>query len=184
MKTSEEKLLCNAEQSGFDKFYNTNFLKVKTSLLFLGVEEEMAKDITQESFLRILLLWNNFENDIARRSFLKLTSRNLWIDKYRKIKREEQFCSLFEEGSRLLEEQMDFKELQEITYQALDQYEENMRLMYFEIKLNGASYKDVSQKYQVNIKTLERYMTKMSKTVRLYLKKYYPHLGILAVFLL
>jgi DNA-directed RNA polymerase specialized sigma24 family protein len=60
-------------------------------------------------------------------------------------------------------------------------YDEGKRDMFFEIKLYGAPYKEVADKFNINIKTLERYMTQMSKSVKSFLEKYYPHISAIAV---
>jgi len=149
---------------GFEDFYKCNFLKVKLTLVFMGVDDETARDFAQEAFTRLWLSWNNFDNDQSRMKFLKVVSRNLWIDKYRKIKRESTLVHVREEDTSL-QEMLDYKDLLEVTKKALCHYDEVKRDIYYEIKLHGTSYKEVADKFNINIKTLERYMTQMSKTV-------------------
>lgn len=166
----------------FENFYKHNFLKVKLTLVFMGVDDETARDLAQEAFTRLWLSWNNFDSNPSRMKFLKVVSRNLWIDKYRKIKRESAYVSNSEEDMSL-QEMLDYHDLLEVTKKALCSYDEVKRDIYYEIKIHGTSYKEVADKFDMNIKTVERYMTQMTKSVKTYLKKYYPHLSTLAFFL-
>lgn len=170
------------DEDSFESFYHAHFLKVKLSLVFLGVDEETAKDLTQESFSKLWLSWTNFESDMGRRKFLRVVSKNMWIDRYRKIKLEES-NAVNDTGQYSLEDEIYFKDLLNATETALYGYGADQKDMYYEIKVNGCSYKEVSEKFEVNIKTLERYMTQMSKSVREYLVKHYPHLSVFAIFL-
>lgn len=168
--------------AGFESFYKKNFSKVNLTLVFMGVDEETAKDLTQEAFTRLWVSWDDFEDDSSKMKFLKVVSRNLWIDKYRKIQRENAFVN-HRGGDFSVQEMMDYRDLLEATKSALRSYDEEKKDMFFEIKLNGAPYKEVAEKFDVNVKTLERYMTQMSKSVRSFLKKYYPHISAVAVIL-
>lgn len=171
------------EQSQFSEFYEENFLKIKLTLVFMGVEEETVKDIAQESFAKIWSTWSQFETNAARMGFLKVVSRNLWIDRCRKLKHENLYLSEIIQGSDKTIDILHYKELLEATQKALEPFDDEYQKIYYEIKLNGCSYKEVAERFQVNIKTLERHMTKMSKRVRGYLQKYYAHLSLVVFFL-
>ncbi|ERJ58163.1 RNA polymerase sigma factor [Sphingobacterium paucimobilis] len=170
-------------QTQFSGFYRDNFLKVKLTLVFMGVDEETAKDISQEAFAKLWSAWTQFETDAARMGFMKVVSKNLWIDRCRKSKYEGMYLSEAAYANSLSSDMLYYKELLEATEKALEPFKDDYRKIYFEIKLNGCSYKEVSERFQINIKTLERHMTKMSKTVRGYLEKYYAHLSLLVVLL-
>jgi RNA polymerase sigma-70 factor (ECF subfamily) len=181
MENILENIVAPVNQTeGFDTFYVANFSKVNLTLVFMGVDEETARDLTQEAFTRLWLSWHRFENDVSRMKFLKVVSRNLWIDKYRKMQRESIFSSHHEEAFSL-QEAVDYQDLLEAMNKALWKYDEGKRDMFFEIKLYGAPYKEVADKFNINIKTLERYMTQMSKSVKSFLEKYYPHISAIAV---
>lgn len=174
MENPKAELLKNKKD--FNGFYNENFMKIKLSLMFLGEDEESAEDITQETFERIWLRWTNFPNNYARKKFIKVVSKNMWIDKYRKPKLFEQTEQVIEGSCHYTEEQVLYNELLQLTNKALEKYGSKKKDIFNEIRIKGASYKDVSEKFNVNIKTLERYMSQMTKTVRLYLEKYYIHM--------
>ncbi|MBE8721202.1 RNA polymerase sigma factor [Sphingobacterium pedocola] len=178
-----DTVLEQCKTTSFEKFYSANFLKIKLSLLFLGVDEESAKDLAQESFARLWVNWDTIENDMARKKFARVVSKNLWIDKYRKLKKEEEFVTAASRDIDLFEHDVFYKDLLEATNKALWKYDSVKKEMYREIKVNGASYKEVCEKFEVNIKTLERYMTEMSKSVKEFLKKHYPHMSLLAFLL-
>lgn len=168
--------------AGFESFYEKNFSKINLTLVFMGVDEETARDFTQEAFTRLWVSWENFEDDSSRIKFLKVVSRNLWIDKYRKIKREDAFIHSIERDFSV-QDTVDYQDLLEATKTALQSYDEDKKNMFFEIKLDGVPYKEVAEKFNINVKTLERHMTQMSKSVRSFLKKYYPHISAVAIML-
>lgn len=174
--TKENKVMPFTQGAGFENFYKENFSKVKLVLVFMGVDDEMARDLSQEAFTRLWISWDDFEDDPSRMKFLKVVSRNLWIDKYRKIQRENLFVHQMEERFSV-QDTIDYRDLLEAMKKALRGYDEEQKNMFFEIKLNGVPYKEVAEKFNVNVKTLERYMTQMSKSVRSFLKKYYPHIS-------
>lgn len=178
--TRENKVVSLKPKTEFEGFYKKNFSKVRLTLVFVGVDDETAGDLAQEAFTKLWLSWDNFEHDASRMKFLKVVSRNLWIDKYRKIQREVSFADRLEED-RSLQEMIDYQDLLEVTKKALCSYDEAKRDMFYEIKLYGTPYKEVAEKFNVNIKTLERYMTQMSKSVKSYLRKYYPHISIAVI---
>lgn len=177
MKNKLDYKLASANQTAqFEDFYKSNFQKVRLTLVFMGVDDETANDLSQEAFTRLWSSWSNFDHDASKMKFLKIVSRNLWIDKYRKIKRESSFVNQLEEDLSL-QEMIDYQDLLEATKKALQGYDNAKKEMFFEIKLHGVPYKEVADKFNVNVKTLERYMTQMSKSVRLFLEKYYPHIS-------
>ncbi len=165
MGNSEADLL--KHKKTFHDFYNENFIKIKLSLMFLGEDEESAKDMAQETFERIWLRWTNFPNNYARKRFIKVVSRNMWIDKYRKPKLFERTERIIEGSCHYTEEQVLYNELIYVTNKALEKYDSQKKDIFNEIRIQGASYKDVSEKFNVNIKTLERYMSQMTKNCAL-----------------
>lgn len=164
-------------------FYNMHFLKIKSSLLFLGVDEDTAIDIAQECFTRLWLRWLDFDTDAARMQFMKVSSRHLWIDKCRKLKHERMYLAHVSEKLESPHQQLHYKELMNAIQEALIEYDPLYQQIYIDIKFHGATYKDVASRTDIHLKTLERHMTQMSKKVRTYIVKHNLHMPSIALLL-
>lgn len=170
------KPMSSENHDDFDSFYQEHYIKIKISLMFLGEDEDSAKDIAQETLERLWVRWADFPNNYARIKFIRVVSKNMWIDKCRKSSKIIKTDQIVELTSSYTEEQVLYHELIHETQKALEKYDAQKKKIFNEIRIKGASYKEVSEKFDVNIKTLERYMSQMTKTVRIYLKKYYINL--------
>lgn len=132
--------------------------------LKLTGDEEKAKDIVQECFLR---LWENINIIDTQSDLLPLLVtyiKNLLTDDFRKAqKRQQVFSSLqHKAGEGLIspevESQLNVKDQQQQLNQCLSQFPEKRRTIFRLIKEQGLSYREVSELLSLSLPDVKKQM--------------------------
>ena len=130
---------------------------------------EACEDIVQETFYRI---WKNRKDlniQISARNFLITSVRNACLDLIRKEEdTEEEFEDLYTT-----------QELESLLNQALDKLPEQIASTFRMNRFDGKTYVEIAEEKQISVKTVEAYMTRTLKFLRIELKDYLPILLIL-----
>lgn len=158
----------------FDKYYSE---LCKLSFRYVG-RTEIAEDVVQEVFINI---WNkrleiSYEGPVKPyviRSVIN-ASLNYVQSKYARID--------FEEDSKLTywgasnESGIEHKELEEIINKAIEQLPDRCRTIFVMSRMSGFSQKEIAEKLDISVKTIEAQMTIALKRIHLSLKKmgYFP----------
>lgn len=141
-------------------------------------QEETARDIVQDVFFKI---WKNRKSiyiDTSFRNFLVTSVRNHCIDYLRKKNVENRFME-----KRVLtainispEEVYTLKELENTINEALDKLPPNVREAFEMSRFKGMTYIAIADKMEVSPKTIESYISRALKTLRVELCDYLPFL--------
>ena len=174
--SSDEKellsLLLNGNEQAFEKIYQLYSTRLYGNLLKLVKSETEAQEILQDVFLKI---WDNRQNiDIEKsfRSYLFKIAENKVVDFFRKVardkKREAQLISLATNEYVPVEELLQSDEktalLQKAIYSLPPQRQQVFRLC----KLEGKSYKEVSEQLGISVSTISDHIVKATKSIRDY----------------
>jgi len=138
--------------------------------------EEAARDIVQDVFFNV---WKGRKSTFVTssfRNFLITSVRNQCVDYLRRQKLEHQFM----EKGRLTgiqtspEEMYTLKELEVVLSRALAKLPDNVREAFEMNRFKGMTYNAIAEEMEVSPKTIEAYMSKALKILRVKLSDYLP----------
>lgn len=137
---------------------------------------ETCKDIVQETFLKIWKNRKNIEINTSCRNFLITSVKNSCIDHLRKKESEldwQQKNSVAIQ-SHSSEDVYTTIELEQMLNTALSKLPETVRIVFEKNRFGGKTYNEIAIEHNISIKTVEAYMTKALKHLRIELKDYLP----------
>ncbi len=163
-----------------EKAFQTLFFEFFSSLCVFShryVDNwETCEDIVQDTFFKI---WKNRKDIVINtsgRNFLITSVRNNCIDYLRKQDTEQNWL----QKQKLYKTEYDTNdlystiELENMLNAALSRLPENVRLVFEKNRFEGKTYKEIAIEQEISIKTVEAYMTKALKQLRVELKDYLP----------
>tara|TARA_R110002050_G_scaffold187015_2_gene321424 strand:- start:92301 stop:92882 length:582 start_codon:yes stop_codon:yes gene_type:complete len=145
--------------------------------------EDEAKEVVQESFVKLWQIRNEINADSNLRNFLFTLVKNncLNILKRRQIllKHHEEIRKIemhyqFESLSRMGEGFLEFKELKEKIDLAIRNLPEHCRFVFEMSRFEELKNREIAEKLGITQKTVEAHLTKALKILRIELKEYLP----------
>ena len=144
-------------------------------------EMETCEDIVQETFYRIWKNRKDLDIQISARNFLITSVRNACLDLIRKQEIEKRWIEkrLEKDTEEEYEDLYTTQELESLLNQALDKLPEQIASTFRMNRFDGKTYVEIAEEKQISVKTVEAYMTRALKFLRIELKDYLPILLIL-----
>lgn len=140
---------------------------------------QTCEDVVQDVFLKIWKNRKHIEIKTSGKNFLITSVRNSSIDYLRKRVSEtdlrEKIIENTYSDSSINELQTTF-ELEEMLNAALNKLPEKIRIVFEENRFEGKTYAEIARQHEISVKTVEAYMTKALKQLRIELKDYLPFL--------
>jgi RNA polymerase sigma-70 factor (ECF subfamily) len=165
-------LLLNGSEQAFEKIYKLYSTRLYGNLLKLVKSEAEAQEILQDVFLKI---WDNRQRidiDKSFRSYLFKIAENKVYDFFRKAardkKREAQLISLATNDYIAAEELFMAEEKSAILQRAIDSLPPQRQQVFRLCKLEGKSYKQVSELLGISVSTISDHIVKATKSIRDY----------------
>lgn len=130
---------------------------------------ENAEEIVQEVFLKI---WNNREELILQKSFdsyLFTIAKNGILNTIRKSKSEQaylNYAKLYSGGNVLLDQELDFKELDKAYQDAIAQLSPRRKEIFLLSREQSLSNAEIAKKMNISVKTVENQMTSALAEIR------------------
>jgi RNA polymerase sigma-70 factor (ECF subfamily) len=141
---------------------------------------ETCEDIVQETFFKI---WKNRKEvniNISGRNFLITSVRNCCIDYLRKQETELLWQkTMMNKTYYSTEDVYTGIELENMLNNALTKLPENIRIVFEMNRFEGKTYTAIAAEQNVSVKTVEAYMSKALKQLRIDLKDYLPFIFLL-----
>jgi RNA polymerase sigma factor (sigma-70 family) len=160
-----------------DMVYNT--------ILGIVQNETEAEDLAQDVFIKVFEKISTFKGDSKFSTWLYRIAMTTALDHLRSKKRKKRFGflqSLGVGGSEEKEQVPDFhhpgvsldnKERSAVLFKAIDALPENQKAAYTLHKLEGLSYRDVSEVLKTTVSAVESLMSRANQNLRKQLEDYY-----------
>jgi len=140
-------------------------------------DKETCEDIVQEVFLKIWKNRKRLEINTSARNFLVTAVKNSCIDHQRKRDTEENYRtyqSLLNHQMMTSDDIYTIRELEEMIHESLNKLPDNIRLVFEMNRFEGKTYSEIASQLNISVKTVEAYMSKALKILRVELKDYLP----------
>lgn len=138
---------------------------------------ESCEDIVQETFFKIWKNRKNIEINTSSRNFLITSVKNSCIDFLRKLETEQNWQQKEIENNSSYYTSGDIYstiELEQMLAAALAKLPDNIRIVFEKNRFEGMTYAEIATEHHISVKTVEAYMTKALKHLRVELKDYLP----------
>lgn len=137
---------------------------------------ETCEDIVQETFFKIWKNRKGIEINTSSRNFLITSVRNSCIDYLRKMETEQNYQQreMANYHEPLHEDLYSAIELEQMLNAALAKLPAPIRTVFEQNRFEGKTYSEIALQHQISVKTVEAYMTKALKHLRIELKEYLP----------
>lgn len=138
---------------------------------------ESCEDIVQETFFKIWKNRKNIEINTSSRNFLITSVKNSCIDFLRKLETEQNWQQKEIENNSSYYTSGDIYstiELEQMLTAALAKLPDNIRIVFEKNRFEGMTYAEIASEHHISVKTVEAYMTKALKHLRVELKDYLP----------
>jgi RNA polymerase sigma-70 factor (ECF subfamily) len=141
-------------------------------------DDEIARDIVQETFFKIWKNRKKIELESSFRNFLVTTVRNQCTDILRKRTVRDRFASQSfstqETPDQSPEDICTINELEQIIGEAIQKLPPNIREAFEMNRVKGMTYNEIAQQMSLSPKTIEAYISKALNILRIELKDYLP----------
>jgi len=165
------QLLQGSEQA-FERVYKIYSARLYGNLLKLVKSESEAQEILQDVFLKV---WDNRQNiDIEKsfRSWLFKIAENKVYDFFRKVARDKkkkaQLLTIASSEYAPVEELLLTDENAAILQKAIESLPPQRQQVFRLCKLDGKSYKEVSELLGISVSTISDHIVKATKAIRSY----------------
>lgn len=177
------KRLSQGHKSVFNDLFEQYYERLyHLSYQYLNNEDE-AKDIVQDTFIKLWEVRADLNPDTNIRNFLftitknnclnMLKRRQFLIKEHEKIKWAEMHYA-YEALNRMGHEYMEFEELKEKIETAVERLPKYCQRVFLMSRFEDRKNKEIAEELNISIKTVEAHLTKALKLLRSDLKEYLP----------
>lgn len=176
-KTKARAFKMLSDDKNFKRFFQEYFEPVYRFVQHFTAETEVAKDIAQDSFVRLYEKRENFTSVEQAKSFVYITAKNLCMDYFKHKRIEEQYREEYEpeEETPSYLEEITYQETLRMVRAAIDQLPPKSREIMLKA-LDGKSNNEIAEEMGISINTLKTLKKSAYKTLRTILNK---HLSLL-----
>ena len=176
LKLGDETAFKTIVEQWKDMVYNT--------ILGIVQNETEAEDLAQDVFIKVFEKINTFKGDSKFSTWLYRIATTTALDHLRSKKRKKRFGFLQSLGGGNDEKEsipdfnhpgvsLDNKERAAVLFKAIESLPENQKTAYTLHKLEGLSYRDVSEVLNTTVSAVESLMSRANQNLRKELEEYY-----------
>ncbi len=180
------ELLKNGDYHAFDTLFKKYAEKLYAFAFSITKSAYIAEEITQTVFLKVWDKRELLDGHFSFKSYLFSIVYNETVSYLRKEKSEKakigHITSTFNQESNETELKIEFNNLKNIAKQEIDKLPEKRKEIFVLSREQGFSNKEIANKLNISVKTVENQITKALKVLREQLGKY-DILGLLFYFL-
>ena len=177
------RLLSNKDEATFERVFKTHYKSLHAYAFTMLQDEDEAEEMVQQVFFK---LWErsahlSFSGPIAAYLYRAVHNESLNFLKHQKVKAGHQLYVAYSMKNKTEHGQgkMMGKELEYKFREALDELPEQCRTVFQLSRFEDMKYKEIADKLDISIKTVENHMGKALKLLRTKLVDFLPLLIIL-----
>jgi RNA polymerase sigma-70 factor (ECF subfamily) len=179
LKRGEEAAFRSIVDQWKDMVYNT--------VLGIVQNETESEDITQDVFIKVFENISSFKGDSKFSTWLYRIATTTALDHLRSKKRKKRFGFLFSittneenESDQIPDFQhpgvkLDNKERSKVLFKAIDKLPDNQKAAYTLNKLEGLSYREISDVLHISVSAVESLLSRAGGNLRKQLEDYYKN---------
>ena len=165
------KRLKEGDMLAFDEIYHRYSLRLYRFVLKLIKLEQDAEEIVQEVFVQIWKSRDKIDTYSSFDSFLFTIAYNNTMSLLRKRVNERKYLDHLSKIQTLTDtfdviDEINFKEIQTKYYSILDKLSSRQKQVYLLSRENGLSYKEIADKLNISVNTVEIHMSKALKFIK------------------
>lgn len=172
------KLVKNGDEGAFEQLYHKYATRISIKLIQILKSEELAQDILQDVFIKIWDIRTQIDPTLPFSSFLYRIATNMSYNVYQRALKEQLILhEIFPIGEyNPVDTYIYNKEVSELIEKALATLTVRQREVFTLHKIDGLSYKEISDQLQISASAINHHLQAANKHLRSYLKLYYPAL--------
>ena len=154
------------DKSEFEKIFKSHAESIHNYLFFLSGNTVLAKDLTQDTFLKI---WDKRDEiQVSRvKGLLFSIAKNLYLDNHKHQKVKYKYWSSYVE--KYEQEDPEFllvkKEFHNILLNAIESLPEGPRIVFLMSRIEKLKYKEIAQRLNLSVKAVEKRMSIALRTL-------------------
>lgn len=161
--------LKKGNENAYKRLYKLYYSELCNYASNLCGNDELAKDIVQHTMIKIWEKGSDLNISTSLKGYLLKSVYNHFIDTQRRIKKETYKLELLKQESLLEFVEISSEEIENI-YQLIDIEIDNLpeqcKKVFLLSKKDGLKYKEIADKLNISIKTVERHMSLALKKLR------------------
>jgi RNA polymerase sigma-70 factor (family 1) len=174
-----KRIILNNDREAFNTFYDAFYNPLVKFAYSITHRLHVAEDIVSELFLRFLKNKTTFIGILNVESYLFQSVKNdaiKYLQRNRLKTGQDVFTELHDDENPL--QIMIFYELDEILNKAVNDFPEKRKQIFIMVKNDGLKYKEVAEKLNISIKTVENQMSHALASLRNIVRKHYGGDGV------
>lgn len=168
--------LASGEQDAFRQIFERYWDQVYAVGLKISKSPELAKDLAQETFMKVWHQRAQLKDVTNFRAYLNVLSRNLAIDHLRKkvftVENEDYLLHYFQEETMASTGDAEYKELEQILHEAVNELPPQMQQVFRLSRYEGLSHAEIAARMNITPVTSKSYMVRALAAIRKHLSRY------------
>jgi RNA polymerase sigma-70 factor (ECF subfamily) len=168
--------LSTGDQEAYRQLFEQYWNQVYAIGLKLSKSPELAKDLAQETFIKVWNYRDKLTEVTHFRSFLFTISRHLVIDHLRKkvftTGNEDYLVAYFSDDASTPHEKAEYKELEQLLNSAINHLPPQMQQVFRLSRFEGLSHAEIALRMNITRITSKSYMVRALYSIRKYLSQY------------
>lgn len=186
-ETAHWERLVSGDIAGFRAFMKLYFPVICSFAERFVADNALAKDIAQETFIKIWHQHTSFESLNSLKKFMYVTARNNCLnvirDKQRADERSKQYTRLKEEDDRFTLDEMMYSELLVAVREAVEALPPKMKEIFILGYIEGLGNQEIADRLQISQQTVRNQKTRALQHLKVrFGEKHYPLFLLLALY--
>lgn len=162
--------LREGNKSAFEEIYDRYKIKLTGNLLRMLKSQELVEDVMQDIFMGLWVNRKNIDPERSLKPYLFRIAANKAKDIFRKAGNEQKFRKFllphWQEDYNHIEELLNNRENQELLQSLLDRLSPQQKTIYILCKIEGKSYREVSDALQISETTVNTHIRNANVVLR------------------
>ena len=166
-------LIAAGDEAAFTQLFRHYDQRVYAFVLKMIRSETLAEEITQEIFLRLWMFRARLPNVEQPEAYIISMASNYTIDQIKKLLNERLLLHRLSQetngGSRITQEQLNFRESQGLLQQIIDRLPDQQRRVFLLSRNEGLNYEEIGERMGISKNTVRNHLVEALKSIRQHL---------------